>query len=54
MIRNECNHKRLKKNFPFGKKSKPTIKCKDCKRTITLLELKEIKKRKREFKKGRK
>ncbi|MFW6233450.1 MAG: hypothetical protein ACOC3Z_02185 [Nanoarchaeota archaeon] len=31
----ECNHKRIKKNYPFGKKSKPVKFCKDCGIVIT-------------------
>ena len=26
----KCDHKRVKKNWPFGRKSKPTVICKDC------------------------
>ena len=26
----ECKHKRHKRNYPFGKKSKALIICKDC------------------------
>ena len=26
----KCEHKNLRKNYPFGRKSKPTMKCKDC------------------------
>jgi len=25
-----CNHKRIKKNYPHGRKSTPIIFCKDC------------------------
>lgn len=25
-----CEHRRVKKNYPFGKKSTPTMFCKDC------------------------
>ena len=25
-----CEHRRLKKNYPFGRKSKPEICCRDC------------------------
>jgi len=25
-----CDHRRTKKNWPFGRKSKPTVVCKDC------------------------
>ncbi len=30
-----CDHKRIKKNYPFGKKSKPTMFCKQCDEVIT-------------------
>lgn len=26
----ECGHWRLKKNYPFGKSSNPSMSCKDC------------------------
>jgi len=26
----DCRHRRIKKNFPFGKKSCPRMFCKDC------------------------
>jgi hypothetical protein len=31
---NNCNHRRYKKNFPFGKKSMPDMVCKDCGKII--------------------
>jgi len=40
---NKCEHKRIKRNFPFGKKSKPISFCKDCK---TLIDC-EVKKKRR-------
>ncbi len=43
----ECEHKRLKKNYPFGRKSKPVMKCKDCGKVITRKELKELKNRRK-------
>lgn len=42
-----CEHKRIKKNYPFGKKSKPVMFCKDCKEVITRYELKLNKRRRR-------
>ncbi len=30
-----CEHRRIKKNFPFGKKSKADKFCKDCGEIIT-------------------
>ena len=31
----ECKHRRIKKNFPFGRKSTPFRFCKDCGKVIT-------------------
>ena len=31
----QCNHKRIKKNYPFGKKSTAMKYCKDCGIVIT-------------------
>ena len=42
-----CDHKHLKKNYPFGKKSNPTIYCKDCKSYIIKKDLILIKRWKR-------
>jgi len=30
-----CKHKRIKKNYPHGKKSGPTRHCKDCGELVT-------------------
>lgn len=30
-----CDHRRIKKNYPFGKKSKPRMFCLDCNNVIT-------------------
>ena len=30
-----CEHKHIRKNYPFGKKSKPVMFCKDCGEVIT-------------------
>ena len=30
-----CEHRRLRKNYPFGKKSRADKKCKDCGELIT-------------------
>ena len=46
-----CNHRRLKKNYNHGKKSTPTIKCKDCGKRITLKDLETIRKHKEKYKK---
>lgn len=40
-----CTHKRLKKNFPFGRNSKPIMHCKDCGEVITHWDLKNPYKR---------
>lgn len=40
----ECKHRRIKKNFPHGRKSKPVRECKDCGEPIKMLELKKDKK----------
>jgi formylmethanofuran dehydrogenase subunit E len=37
----QCFHRRIKKNFPFGRKSKPVMKCKDCGEALSQLKLKE-------------
>lgn len=45
----ECNHKRIKKNYPFGKKSDSVKFCKDCGKVITgqmLLERRRKRRRK--------
>lgn len=34
----ECKHKRIKRNFPFGKNSSPRMHCKDCGKVISKLE----------------
>lgn len=44
---NKCEHKRIKKNYPFGRKSKADKYCKDCGKVITNKELKERAKSKR-------
>ncbi len=30
-----CEHRRLKKNYPFGKNSSPRMVCKDCGEIVT-------------------
>lgn len=42
-----CEHKRQKKNYPFGKKSKADKFCKDCGEVITNQMIKQIKKNKK-------
>jgi hypothetical protein len=39
----KCFHKRIKRNYPFGRKSKPKMICKDCGKSITPTVLKETK-----------
>lgn len=34
-----CNHKRIKKNYPFGRNSEPSMFCLDCKKPVTKHEL---------------
>jgi len=29
-----CNHRNLKKNYPFGRKSKPDMFCKNCNKVV--------------------
>jgi len=41
----ECDHRRIKKNYPFGKKSAPTMFCKDCGKVMKNKEIKSRKKR---------
>jgi len=40
---NKCKHRRLRKNYPFGRKSKPRITCKICHRLIKPREIQQIK-----------
>lgn len=37
-----CEHRRLKKNYPFGRKSKPDFFCKDCREVIKPKDLEKI------------
>lgn len=46
-----CEHIRLKKNFPFGRKSTPVMFCKDCKIVIRRIDLSDLKKDKSRKKK---
>lgn len=36
-----CEHKRIKKNYPFGRKSKADKFCKDCGKPLSNKELKK-------------
>lgn len=44
---NQCYHPRIKRNYPFGKKSKPTMVCKKCGEVITPYKLKQLNRTKR-------
>jgi len=44
-----CNHK-IRRNYPFGKKSTPSMVCKLCGRIIKPKELEEVNKNKRKNK----
>jgi len=44
----DCEHKRIKKNFPFGRKSKARMFCKDCGKAISRMDLLKIIKRKKQ------
>jgi len=39
-VKRKCEHKKIKKNYPFGKKSKPLMKCKICKKLLKPKDLK--------------
>ena len=39
-----CDHKKIKKSYPFGKKSKPEMFCKDCNQVVKSHELMKVKK----------
>ena len=41
-----CEHRRIRKNYPYGKKSSPTMKCKDCGVIIKPIDIKPKSKRK--------
>jgi len=45
----ECKHRRIKKNYPFGRKSTSTKFCKDC---GALISNKMLEQRKKERRKG--
>lgn len=42
----KCKHKRIKKNYPFGRKSKAEKFCKDCGAVVSNKELKDQRKKK--------
>ncbi len=42
-----CEHRRLKKNYPFGRKSKADKVCKDCGDIVTNKDIKERRKKRR-------
>ena len=39
----KCDHKKIKKNYPFGKKSKPEMFCLDCNQVVKSQELMKAK-----------
>jgi len=43
----KCDHRRLKKNFPFGRKSRPEMTCKDCGKIV---KSKDVEKRRQQKK----
>ena len=44
-----CDHRKQKENFPFGKKSQSFVYCKYCGKVITKHELSELKKGKKSY-----
>lgn len=50
----KCEHRRLKKNYPFGRKSKPEIYCKWCGKVIKPHDLIERRKKNKNDKKRNK
>lgn len=46
----KCSHKRIKKNYPFGRKSKADKFCKDCGEIVTNKMIQEKRKEKRNAK----
>jgi hypothetical protein len=44
---NECEHRRIKKNYPFGRKSQSFKYCLDCGIVITNKQIKDMKKRRK-------
>lgn len=45
-MNNNCQHRRIKRNYPFGRKSNATMFCKDCGQIIKNKDLLEIRERK--------
>ena len=39
----KCKHRRIKRNFPFGRNSKPFRSCKDCGAVISSRDMKNKK-----------
>lgn len=50
MIQN-CKHRRIKKNYPFGRKSKAFMFCKDC---GAIIKGKDLQEKRLRYKKNRK
>ena len=44
MQKSKCEHKRIKRNYPFGKKTTPRMSCKDCGAVIKPKDLEMLKK----------
>lgn len=44
MVREDCSHRKVKKNFPFGRKSQPTYRCKFCKKVLKPKDFEKIRK----------
>lgn len=51
---NNCEYRRIRKNYNFGKKSDPTMVCRDCGNIIKKAELSKQKKERDKRKKWRK
>jgi len=43
----DCEHKRVKKNYPFGKKSRADKKCKECGIMVTNKMIRDSKQKRR-------
>lgn len=50
----KCCHPRIKKNYPHGRKSKPSMVCKKCNEVVTPFKLKQLNRMKRKKRNGRK
>jgi len=50
--KDECPHRKVKKNFPYGRKSQPTMRCKYCKKVLKPKDF-EAERKKKELQKRR-